>query len=382
MVLLTPAGHLGAQFRADTFAMTSFQDAGWAGAPIWLMLARGGNTFTSYRSTDGSHWAPIGSATIVMPQTIYVGLAVSSHDNSTLNSGVFDNIDVVPTVPPPPLNQPNPPSNLTGSLFNGVDVRLQWSDNSSDETGFALERATGDADGAYDLLATLNANTTDFIDRGLAANTTYSYRVRAVRDNVTSISSAPFTITTPSAPADQLLGEDIGDVAVPGSFSTTNGVTTITAAGDDIWDQADSFFFLYRAMSGDFDVRARVTSLENTDAWAKSGMMIRASLDPQSPNVFSFLAACNVTCLQSRDTPGAFTSFTGGPWVSAPYWVRLVRSSDTFQGYISPDGVNWTLTDTRTVAMSSQVFAGIAVTSHNASTATHSTIESLTFSGN
>src|SRR6185295_16575036 len=91
-------------FRSDTADTATFQDvtwtANWAGLPLWLMLVRSGDRFDSYFSSDGDNWTFIGSATIVMPSTIYAGLAVSSHDNSVLNTGTFDNVQLVSTGPP------------------------------------------------------------------------------------------------------------------------------------------------------------------------------------------------------------------------------------------------------------------------------------------
>jgi regulation of enolase protein 1 (concanavalin A-like superfamily) len=63
-------------------------------APVWLKLVRSGSTITAYRSADGSAWTLIGSDTISMNQTVYVGLAVSSHQTSVLSTATFDNVSV------------------------------------------------------------------------------------------------------------------------------------------------------------------------------------------------------------------------------------------------------------------------------------------------
>ena len=52
---------------------------------------------------------------------------------------------------------------------------------------------------------------------------------------------------------------------------------------------------------------------------------------------------------------------------SAPGWVRLIRSGNTFTGQWSADGVNWTTVGTTTVSMSSTVYFGMALTSHDPS---------------
>ena len=58
---------------------------------------------------------------------------------------------------------------------------LTWADNSSDETGFRVERKLG-ATGAYGVIVTTDANVTSYNDSNLADSTTYCYRVNAFND--------------------------------------------------------------------------------------------------------------------------------------------------------------------------------------------------------
>jgi hypothetical protein len=55
-------------------------------------LARSGNTFTASQSPDGVNWFTIGSATIAMGSTYYVGLAASSGVSGTTETSNFDNV--------------------------------------------------------------------------------------------------------------------------------------------------------------------------------------------------------------------------------------------------------------------------------------------------
>lgn len=63
---------------------------------IWVRLVRVGNTLTASRSTNGTTWTTIGSATITMASNCYIGLAVASGSTTTLNTSVMDNLTVVP----------------------------------------------------------------------------------------------------------------------------------------------------------------------------------------------------------------------------------------------------------------------------------------------
>jgi parallel beta-helix repeat protein len=54
-----------------------------------VKLVRTGNTFKAYQSANGRLWSLINSATISMATTVYMGLAVTSHNNSALTTATF-----------------------------------------------------------------------------------------------------------------------------------------------------------------------------------------------------------------------------------------------------------------------------------------------------
>ena len=71
--------------------------SGGVSLPYWFQIVRSGNTFTTYGSSDGSHWTQIGVVqTITMATNALVGLAVDSGLNGTLQPAVFDNVSVTP----------------------------------------------------------------------------------------------------------------------------------------------------------------------------------------------------------------------------------------------------------------------------------------------
>lgn len=72
---------------------------------------------------------------------------------------------------------PNAPGNLAASAVSSNSIKLTWTDNVTNESGFKLERSL---DGqTFAQIATLSENTTSYTDTGLAASTRYFYRVRA-----------------------------------------------------------------------------------------------------------------------------------------------------------------------------------------------------------
>ena len=87
---------------------------------------------------------------------------------------------------------PLAPSNLTAAAVSTSQINLAWTDNSTNETGFKIERATTLA-GLYTLIATTAANTTTYNNTGLTAGTQYFYRVsatNAIGDSATITANA------------------------------------------------------------------------------------------------------------------------------------------------------------------------------------------------
>src|SRR5262245_53014589 len=81
--------------RTTTGGTTSAQSLIGSTLPYWVKLTRTGNTFTAAASADGVSWVQVGAPrTISMTSAVYVGLAVSSGQNSTLATGTFDNVSL------------------------------------------------------------------------------------------------------------------------------------------------------------------------------------------------------------------------------------------------------------------------------------------------
>ncbi len=96
------------------------------------------------------------------------------------------------------LAVPNP-SNLTATLQAGPQIRLAWVDNTTNETGFNLERSVNG--GAFTLLTTTGANGVTYTDATVSLGNMYSYRVAAVTAAGTSTFSNTVTVSV-TVPAD------------------------------------------------------------------------------------------------------------------------------------------------------------------------------------
>src|SRR5690349_3241423 len=80
---------------------------------------------------------------------------------------------------------------------------------------------------------------------------------------------------------------DIG-TSLPGATGGGTDGFTVTAAGADIWGQSDNFRFVYRTLTGDGVIIARVDAFNAPDAWSKAGLMIRESLQGGSKHASIF----------------------------------------------------------------------------------------------
>jgi regulation of enolase protein 1 (concanavalin A-like superfamily) len=189
-------------------------------------------------------------------------------------------------------------------------------------------------------------------------------------DNVTV---TPGTPTPPaSAPAtlplpDGWAHEDVGAVGFTGdaTFDAATGTFAVKAAGNDVWGTADAFHYAYRTLTGDGFIVARLRSIQNTSTSAKGGVMIRETLQPDSPNAYMQVMQGKGTAFQRRQTPAAVTLNQPGTLNKAPYWVKLERIGNTFNAYQSADGVSWVLVGTDTIVMGPTVYIGVAAVSHN-----------------
>ena len=472
--LLTAASGVHVQNRATTGATTTNIAGPWGTtAPYWVRLVRTGTTVVGSGSPDGVTWTTIATHAVTTP-TVYIGLAVTSHDNAQLATATFNQVRITGGGSSEPT-APAAPDNLIATALSSSRIDLAWTDNSTNESGFAIERASGTgsfssiasvganvttytntgltASTAYtyrvratnsvgnsaysnaasattlsaagpaapsglvattasasriDLtwtdnatnetgyrveqssgalgfaeIALLPANSTSYAATGLAASTAYSYRVRAAADTVNSAYSAIATATTSAPPStDNWTGVDLGVVGIAGTHAGDDSGMTIQASGADIQGTTDGFRFVYRAITGDCILEARVTSLARTHPWAKAGVMIRGALTANAANSAVLLTANNGVTVQQRSSAGATTSVTGGvKSAAAPYWVRLVRTGTSIVALSSPNGTTWTTHSTHSVALGATVYVGLAVTSHTNSALTTATFESVRLTG-
>ena len=191
-------------------------------------------------------------------------------------------------------------------------------------------------------------------------------------------------VNTLTAPPPPWLASDVGAVGAAGRAYYSNGAFTILGAGADIWNTADAFQYVYYQITNNCDISARLTSQSNTHPWAKAGVMIRETLGPSSTDAALLGTPANGFGMFYRNTTGASVAETVGPALNVPpnNWVRLTRTNNSFAGYESSNGTNWTLVGTTTIAMTnSGYYVGLAVCSHVAGTLCTAGFDNVTVNG-
>src|SRR5205814_5218037 len=143
-----------------------------------------------------------------------------------------------------------------------------------------------------------------------------------------------------------------------------------SGSGSNVWDASDQFHYDYTQATGDFDFRARIAGVtEAAGVNALAGLMARESLSANSRNVYlrTYGAAGGAYKLASRSTTAGTTASAGTGTNSYPNsWIRLARVGNTFTGYFSTAGVNWTVVSSMTMALPSTIYLGFAVCSRTA----------------
>jgi hypothetical protein len=173
------------------------------------------------------------------------------------------------------------------------------------------------------------------------------------------------------------------------------GTFTMTASGADIWNvngvEADEFHFAYKMLSGAGSIIAKVNSVQNTDnaqntnGWAKAGVMIRESLNPDSAHAFTAITPANGVAAQCRPSTGGVSFNTNQTGITAPYWVKLERSiSGSFTVSHSANGTSWqavTGATPQNIPMGSNVYIGLALTAHDAALTCQAVFSNVTTTG-
>jgi regulation of enolase protein 1 (concanavalin A-like superfamily) len=208
-------------------------------------------------------------------------------------------------------------------------------------------------------------------------STSSLYAGRRVALLVALIALAPAMVWAQTLPAGWATF-DVGEPTIPGYATYESQTYTVSGAGAGIGGGMDRFTFVYRTLTGDGTIIARVASLPNTTPNAQAGVMIRESLHHRAAHA-SFLLSRTNELMFKRRTP-LVRSRTEVSTVASPastMWLKLDRRSDLITASWSTNGSAWTNMGTAAVPLNNVVYVGLAVTSSTEVAAVRATLTNV-----
>ena len=148
MVVATPENGVAFQRRLHIGdQQTLHTGIGGVNTPQYLRIVKDGNIYTGYYSADGLSWNLIGSDTLSMGDKVYVGLAVTAHNDGALCTVNFDNVKYVMDVSIVDRNSDN---NI--NLLDFSSIATEWLNDTDVSFGDIDGDGTVNTDDFYQLL--------------------------------------------------------------------------------------------------------------------------------------------------------------------------------------------------------------------------------------
>lgn len=169
--------------------------------PVDIIHAGGTSTVTVNQRAGGSVWQLLNTYTFNAGSTGKIVIRNTGVNGAVIADAVY--LRAVAT------GGPTAPVSLAATAAGGTSVNLTWSDQSNNETGFAIERS---ADGSgFAIIGSAAANATSHTDNTAIAGLTYYYRVRAALNGTLGGASndaqtfTPLTLTLDNAPSSEVI---------------------------------------------------------------------------------------------------------------------------------------------------------------------------------
>jgi formylglycine-generating enzyme required for sulfatase activity/subtilisin family serine protease len=225
-----------------------------------------------------------------------------------------------------PLLAPNAPTSLVATAISTTRINLTWTDTSTNETNFILQRKTGVV-GTWATIASPAANAKSYQDDRVVASTAYYYRIYATSSGGTSAASREATATT------------FGPTAVPtGVTATAFSSTQINLSWTDAATNETGYRIERRQTTGTgstttfsllANLGAGVTTYSSTGLLASTGYAYRVSAVAPGGALVS-AAAVTATTLAVTVAP---TGFTATPISKSQINLRWTDAATNETGY-------------------------------------------------
>ena len=161
---------------------------------------------------------------------------------------------------------------------------------------------------------------------------------------------------------------DIGSTLHPGSATYDPAAKTfaLSAAGENMWLSNDAFHFVWKKISGDVALNADIAFIgQGVNEHRKAVVMVRQSLDADSPYADVALHGSGLTSLQYRDAKGALTHEIQAN-ISAPTRIRIEKRGQYASMWLASKGQNFQMAGGSVpVPLEGTFYVGIGLCSHD-----------------
>ena len=161
---------------------------------------------------------------------------------------------------------------------------------------------------------------------------------------------------------------DVGTVLHPGSATYDSSAKTfaLSGSGENMWSTTDAFQFVWKKISGDVAINADISFIgQGVNEHRKAVVMVRQTLDADSPYADVALHGSGLTSLQYRDAKGALTHEIQAN-ISAPTRIRLEKRGRYAYMWLASQGQPFQMAGGSVpVSLGSTFYVGIGVCSHD-----------------
>lgn len=319
MMATTPSNNSGLVYRSTSGGTSTYVGGAYSWLPLWLKVARSGNTFSCYQSEDGSSWALVGTVNVTLASNAYVGLAVTSHNDGTLCSATVDQISFTAGAGTPTVATPT--FSPGGGTYSGSQTVTIASATSGASIFYSVDGSapTTAYTGPIAVASSLTLK---------AKATLAGYNDSSVASAIYTIDSGPPTVATPTfTPAG-------------GSYATGQTVTIASATSGASILYSDDGSAPSTPYNGPLSVASSVTlkakatlSGYNDSAIATASYTI-GSGSGGTPPPMNYAAADYIDLMPPA--PGAETMH-----ILTPTLLELVHISQITQPNTAPDSWDW-----------------------------------------
>lgn len=359
--------------------------AGSSALPVTIhVMRRSNHVVMDVRQGQGA-WTRAAEFDVNGPRLL--GMAVTSHDTRVLATGVFTGVSAR-HVAAPAVQIVTP--QIGETLLAGVPYTIAWQHTHT--VNLAAVSYTVDGGRNWHTIPGCTSVTTGSCRWTAPGPASEAARIRVVLQDPNDRTA--WTVTPPFAIRNTGSGAlppgwrhfDVGAVGAAGSaaYDAATGTFTVDGSGRDIWSTSDEFQMTATQLprwgqEDDFDVTARVLSVQPVDSWTKAGIMVRSGTGPDAvhASLFATPTTGNGVAFQRRRGPAEVSVHAAGPSVVAPVWLKLVvRGWDVRAYYRHRTSDPWTFLSSDVVRFSGTIFEiGLAVTSHRDGTLARATFD-------